>query len=249
MTRRARTHRQTQTQTQTRAQTQTQTQTRTNRQTDTCWFDDPFCNRLIQQLLKAPLPEVWQVPTLFQTTEGQTGNLAINSILTVARSAGADTSQPKQTEDAKMEDPEEDQVRRSMRLLREDVDHQSDRISDVARQTLWTMSQQVSQARKEAASQIVVLGFHPPSENANALRAMEERDVWLRQALAEAANIPQERVRGFTASHSTNMEYLSRLSLLTFSEPHVAAAILRNIGARKLQCHGQQLMTKRQVTA
>ena len=157
-------------------------------------------------------------------------------------------SQQKQEEDTKMEDAEEDQVRRSMRLLREDIDHQGDRIADVARQTIWTMSQQVSQARKEAAGQIVILGFNPSTESANALRAMEERNAWLQKTLAEAANISPDRVR-FTASHSTNMENLSRLSLLTFSEPHVANVVLRAVGNKKLQYHGQQLLVKRQVSA
>ena len=58
--------------------THTHTPTCTNRHLLVWWS---VCNRLIQQLLRIPLPEVWQVPKLLQTTEGQISNLAAVSVI------------------------------------------------------------------------------------------------------------------------------------------------------------------------
>ena len=85
-------------------------------------------------------------------------------------------------------------------------------------------------------------------ENADPMTAMNERNAALTSMFQTLTGLPPARL-AFTASHSTSVDALSRLSILTFAEPAIAGQVLRSAGQRRFEYRGSQLSLRRQTAA
>ena len=137
------------------------------------------------------------------------------------------------------------QLRRNLRELREEVEDGQDEFSLLQRQTLFLLQQSVQRDRREASLQLVVQGFDVRKESPNLDEAMDARDRWMKDTFSALARVPAARVN-FTASHSTNLERLSRLAVISFSNPQLVSTIARNATTMTHYYMGTPVVIRRQ---
>ena len=94
----------------------------------------------------------------------------------------------------------------------------------------------------------MVQGYQTCRENSDASTAIKEREEALTQWFQRATSLPAARL-SYEGSHSTTVDSLSRISILTFREPAVAGQVLRSIGSRRCDFHGGQIFIRRQTAA
>ena len=111
------------------------------------------------------------------------------------------------------------QLRRTVKQLREEVDEAQDEQALLRRQLLWQMSQEVRRQRKEMSCQVVVQGWRTDAENTNVWEAHKARDQFLLDMLTRATRLHRDQL-AFEASHSTNLDSLSKISILTHIPQH-----------------------------
>ena len=144
--------------------------------------------------------------------------------------------------------PSRRQISRSLRSLQDDVEEQSESLSALRKQMLWTMSPQVRSERLLTSRQLVLQGFSPAHEERNIEAAMAARDSWILAILKEHTHLPERRL-AFKASHSTAVESLSRLSIVTMEEACVAVQAARALQHKRLPYAGSSITIKRQQAA
>ena len=118
------------------------------------------------------------------------------------------------------------QLRRTVRQLREDLEEVEAEQAALKRQLLWSMAQEVRRQRKEMSCQIVIQGWRPELEDASLWTAHQQRDNFCRDLFQRLTKLPHDRLQ-FETSHSTNLESLSRITVVTFSNAAITGAVLR----------------------
>ena len=84
------------------------------------------------------------------------------------------------------------QIARNMRGLREDVESHADAISELRKQMLWSMSQQVRSEQLLTSRQLVFQGFAPAMEDRSLDQAMAKRDQWILQTLRDHTQLSEK---------------------------------------------------------
>ena len=144
--------------------------------------------------------------------------------------------------------PGQRQLRRTVRDLREDVEETQEEVSSLRLRMLWLMSQEVRRERQEASRQLIIQGFEPRAEATNYTEAAMQRDQFIKDLLERLLKTSVAAIQ-YTSSHSTSLEALSRISILTFQQPHYVAAIARATGATKYVYGQARVCLKRQQTS
>ena len=124
------------------------------------------------------------------------------------------------------------QLKRTMLDLREDLDDAQDELQSLRLRTLWLMSQEVRRERLEAAKQLIIQGFDTRLESSNAAEAARQRDQYIAELLERLLRTPPASIQ-YTFSHATSLESLSRITIVTFQQPHYVSAVVRASGAAK----------------
>ena len=137
------------------------------------------------------------------------------------------------------------QLRRTVRQLHEDIEEVESEQNALRKQVLWAMAQEVRRQRKEMSTQIVVQGWRPEAEDPNVWQAHRNRNHYLEELFEKLTKLPKDML-SFEASHSTNLDSLSRLSVITMKNTAVTGALLRashqqrySYGAATLQIRKQ----------
>ena len=134
-----------------------------------------------------------------------------------------------------------------MRQLWEDIEEVEAEQHALRKQVLWNMAQEARRQRKEMSTQIVVQGWRPgpEAEDPNIWQSHRNRNHYLEELFEKLTKLPKDML-GFEASHSTNLNSLSRLSVITLKNTAVTGAILRashqqrySYGAAALQIRKQ----------
>ena len=128
--------------------------------------------------------------------------------------------------------PSVNQMKRTIRDLRDDVDSLYEDLAQIKRQMLWTMSQNISGERREAAQQVILQGFLPRQERADMETAIKQRDLFVAELCKSLSRSPSAMVC-YTVSHTMTATSMSRISLVTFENPSLAAAMVAASGQRK----------------
>ena len=144
--------------------------------------------------------------------------------------------------------PSRQQIARTMRGLQDDIESHSDAISELRKQVLWSMSQQVRSERLLTSRQLVFQGFAPTMEDRNLDQAMAMRDQWILKTLQDHTQLSAKRL-SFKASHATAVEALSRLTIITLEEASVAALAARSLHGKRLLYAGATVSVRRQQAA
>ena len=144
--------------------------------------------------------------------------------------------------------PSRQQLARTMRGMQDDIEDHSDAISELRKQVLWSMSQQVRSERLVTGRQLVFQGFAPTMEDRNLDQAMAQRDQWILKTLQDHTQLSAKRL-AFTASHATAVEALSRLTIVTLQEASVAALAARALHGKRLLYSGATVSVRRQQAA
>ena len=129
--------------------------------------------------------------------------------------------------------------------LREDVEEVQDDVHSLRLRMLWLMSQEVRRERQEASKQVIIQGFEPRSEAATYSEAAARRDRFIKELLERLLGSSAGHLQ-YTSSHSTSLESLSRITILTFQQPHMATAVQRAAGTTKYSYGAARVMLRRQ---
>ena len=135
-------------------------------------------------------------------------------------------------------------IQQAVRVLREDVDDLQDSHRASQRQALWLLHSQVKRDRAEASCQLVIQGFEPWKEAADALTAFRNRDTWCLDLCSRLSGVHKDLIK-LSCSHGTSAERLSRLSILTLQNASLASAIARAAGTQKHIYQGTTAVTVR----
>ena len=154
--------------------------------------------------------------------------------------AGRQQSRSSSTSSDKSQVPSASQMARNLRSLQSEVEDLTEDMSTMRLQMLWTLSEQTKYQRAQAASQVVLQGFQPEHEGPLG-DAIRNRDRFIKDLLVRQVRCPEE-LATFSSSHTMGIDKLSRISIISFANPSMAAALLRH-------CKGQRLVYGRaQVT-
>ena len=115
------------------------------------------------------------------------------------------------------------------------------------RQLLWQMSQEVRRQRKEMSCQVVVQGWMTEAENSNTWEAHKARDQLLLDMLTRATRLHRDQL-SFEASHSTNLDSLSKISILTFRSTAITGAVLRATHQQRYSYGTASLQVRKQTS-
>ena len=95
---------------------------------------------------------------------------------------------------------------------------------------------------------MVLQGFTPASEDRRVSVAMANRDAWIMKMMREQTGLDEKRL-SFKASHATTHDALSRLSIVTFDDPSIAALAARSMSSKRFNYDGHAVSFKKQQTA
>ena len=165
-----------------------------------------------------------------------------------SHAGGKGRSHSKSSSTSSTPPPSRQQIARNMKGLCEDVESHADAISELRKQMLWSMSQQVRSERFLTSRQLVFQGFAPAMEDQSLDQAMVKRDQWILQTLRDHTQLSEKRL-AFKASHSTAVEALSRLTIVTMEEASVAALAARSLHGKRLLYTGTTVTVRRQQAA
>ena len=138
-------------------------------------------------------------------------------------------------------------IQQAVRSLRDDVEEVQDAHKASQRQLLWTMHAQVRRDRQEASCQLVIQGFQPWTEDADAVAAFRKRDQWCLSTCARLSGIAPESIK-MTCSHGTSADKLSRLTIISFQNAGLAASIARAAGSAKIPFDAATAVSVRRQT-
>ena len=109
------------------------------------------------------------------------------------------------------------------------------------------MHAQVRRDRQEASCQLVLQGFQPWTEDADAAVAFRKRDQFCLSTCARLAGIAPELIK-MSCSHGTAADKLSRLTIISLQNASLAASIARAAGATKIPYDAATTITIRRQT-